>query len=191
MKRIVVLLVFLVILLFPMNMLFGHCDTMNGPVVKAAKKALETGNVNLILIWVQPKDEATIKAAFDKTVKIRSVSPEVKEMADMYFFETLVRTHRAGEGEPYTGLKPAETEVDPGIEAADQAIEKGTTDLLLKNVRETIDNGISRHFKEVIETKGYDKNDLSAGRDYVKNYVTFIHYVEQVYDAATKAVEEH
>jgi hypothetical protein len=164
---------------------------MNGPVVKAAKKALETGNVNLILIWVQPKDEATIKAAFDKTVKIRSVSPEVKEMADMYFFETLVRTHRAGEGEPYTGLKPAETEVDPGIEAADQAIEKGTTDLLLKNVRETIDNGISRHFKEVIETKGYDKNDLSAGRDYVKNYVTFIHYVEQVYDAATKAVEEH
>jgi hypothetical protein len=31
---------------------FAHCDTMEGPVIKAARKALETGNINLVLIWV-------------------------------------------------------------------------------------------------------------------------------------------
>jgi hypothetical protein len=191
MKQPALLLVVLIfVLLFP-TLMFSHCDTMNGPVVKAAVKALETDNVNLVLIWVQPKDETIIKEAFSKAMKIRSINPDARELADMYFFETLVRVHRAGECEPYTGLKPAKTEVDPGIEAADQAIEKGTTDLLLKHLRETIDGGISKHFKEVVETKGYDKNDLSAGRNYVKNYVTFIHYVEHVHDAATKAVVEH
>ncbi len=112
-------------------------------------------------------------------------------MADMYFFETLVRIHRAGEGEPYTGLKPADTEVDPGIEAADQAIEKGTTDVLLKQLKETIDKGISEHFNEVLEAKGYGQNNLTAGRRYVKNYVTFIHYVERLNDSMTKPIEEH
>jgi len=73
----------------------AHCDTMDGPVIAAAKQALETGNVNLILGWVQERDESEIKKAFEKTLAIRKLSPEAKEFADMYFFETLVRIHRA------------------------------------------------------------------------------------------------
>jgi len=46
----------------------AHCDGLDGPVVTAAKKALETGNVNLVLIWVQKKDEAETKKAFQKTL---------------------------------------------------------------------------------------------------------------------------
>ena len=34
------------------NNLFAHCDGMDGPVVTAAEQALETGDVNLVLIWV-------------------------------------------------------------------------------------------------------------------------------------------
>jgi hypothetical protein len=34
---------------------FSHCDTLNGPVIADARKALDTGNVNLVLIWVQQK----------------------------------------------------------------------------------------------------------------------------------------
>jgi len=77
---------------------------MDGPVIKAAKQALETGDVNPVLIWVLKKDETEIRNAFQKTLAVRKLSPEAKELADMYFFETLVRIHRAGEGEPYTGL---------------------------------------------------------------------------------------
>ena len=42
---------------------FAHCDGMDGPVVKAAQRAIATGNVNLVLIWVQPEGETTIRTA--------------------------------------------------------------------------------------------------------------------------------
>ena len=70
---------------------FAHCDTLDGPVVAAARKALDTGNVNLVLIWVQKKDEADIRKQFEKTVAVRKAGGQAKELADMYFFETLVR----------------------------------------------------------------------------------------------------
>jgi len=69
------------------------------------------GNVNLVLIWVQKKDEHQINEAFQKTLAVRTLNPDARNLADMYFFETLVRIHRAGEGVAYTGLKPAETGV--------------------------------------------------------------------------------
>ena len=84
-----------------------HCDGMDGPVVKAAQKALEIGNVNLVLIWVQKADETEIRNAFAQTMQVRKLSPEAKALADRYLFEALVRLHRVGEGAPYTGLKPA------------------------------------------------------------------------------------
>jgi hypothetical protein len=40
----------------------AHCDTPDGLVVAAARKALDTGNVNLVLIWVQKRDEAETSA---------------------------------------------------------------------------------------------------------------------------------
>ena len=83
---------------------WGHCDSMDGPVVKAAQRALATGEVNHALIWVQAQGEAEVRAAFTKALAVRKLSPDAKDLADLYFFETLVRVHRAGEGEPYTGL---------------------------------------------------------------------------------------
>ena len=96
---------------------------MDGPVVQAARKALETGEVKLVLIWVQKQDEGDIKEAFQKTLTVRKLGAAAKELADRYFFETLVRIHRAGEGAPYTGLKPAGRDLGPAIPAADEAIE--------------------------------------------------------------------
>ncbi len=181
----------LAVLLLGPNRLLAHCDTMDGPVVKAAQKALETGDVNLILIWVQKKDEAEIKAAFDKTLAVRRLNPEAKDLADMYFFETLVRIHRAGEGAPYTGLKPAGYEPQPGIAATDKAIETGSGEALVKDLTETIHHGVHERFKEVMAKKNFNKDDVEAGREYVKAYVTFIHYVERLYQAAEKPVEGH
>ncbi len=43
-----------------------HCDTMDGPVVKASKIALETGNVNLILPWLPEKGEDELKKAIEQ-----------------------------------------------------------------------------------------------------------------------------
>ena len=115
----------------------AHCDSMEGPVVKASQKALETGNINYVLVWVQGKDEKEIKEVFNKVNKVRSLGPEAKDLADMYFFETVVRVHRMGEGEPYTGLKPVGYHPAEGIEAADIAIEKNSVDGVLTHLDES------------------------------------------------------
>lgn len=82
----------LALILMPAGAL-AHCDGLDGPVVKAARTALETGNVSLVMIWVQKGDEASIKDAFQKTLAVRRLSAEARALADMYFFETLVRIH--------------------------------------------------------------------------------------------------
>jgi hypothetical protein len=95
-----------VILSAPARVL-AHCDGLDGPVVKGAQRALDTRNPAFAVIWVQAKDEPEIRTAFERTLAVRALSPQAKELADRFFFETLVRVHRAGEGAPFTGLKPA------------------------------------------------------------------------------------
>jgi hypothetical protein len=48
----------------------------------------------------------TLKKRFRKLC-VRTLDLEAKALADRYFFETLVRLYRAGEGAAYKGLKPA------------------------------------------------------------------------------------
>lgn len=169
----------------------AHCDGLDGPVVKAAKNALRTGNVNLVLIWVQQKDEAEIQAAFQQAVVVRQQSPEAQALADRSFFETLVRVHRAGEGAPYTGLKPAGRDLGPAIPAADKALESGKVGPLQDLLTKAIQRGLHVHFEALRTLKGYNPNDVEAGRRYVQAYVEYIHYVERLHEAATTSAEGH
>lgn len=187
-KRLLVVLGLLV--LMPSRTL-GHCDGMDGPVVKAAQNALETGNVNLVLIWVQKTNEAEVRTAFEQTMTVRKLSPEARVLADRYFFETVVRLHRAGEGAPYTGLKPAGRDLGPAIPAADKALETGAVEPLLKLLSDSVQGGASEHFKHALERKNFDKNNVEAGRVYVKAYVEFVHYIEHLYEAAKNPVHGH
>lgn len=161
----------------------AHCDTLDGPVVEAGRKALDTGNPNLALIWVQKRDEGEIRHAFQQASAVRKAGGEAKALADRYFFETLVRVHRAGEGAPYTGLKPA-GKPEPAIAVADKAIETGKLEPVSKLVSERMHKGLDKHFHEVVSKKKYALNDVAAGRGYVGAYVEYVHYVERLYDAA-------
>jgi hypothetical protein len=169
---------------------YAHCDTLDGPVVAAARKALDTGNVNLVLIWVTKKDEAEIRKQFEKTVAVRKTNAQARELADMYFFETLVRIHRAGEGAPYTGLKPA-GKVEPPIAAADKSLETGKIQDVAKVVSSRMEEGLHRHFEDVMKKKKYNPADVAAGRAYASAYVEYTHYVERLYDAAETLAPEH
>jgi hypothetical protein len=164
----------------------AHCDTLDGPVVSAARKALDTGNVNPALAWVQKKDEAEVRQAFQRALHVRQAGGDARDLADTYFFETLVRTHRAGEGAPYTGLKPTGT-VEAPVAAADRAIETGRVQGLTKLIAERTDKGLHEHFDQVMARKGYSTNDVEAGRDYARAYVEFMHYAEGLYNAALPA----
>ena len=128
----------------------AHCDTLDGPVIVAAQKALDTTNVNLVLVWVKADAEPEIRAAFKKTLAVRTLNAEARELADRYFFETLVRVHRAGEGAPYTGLKPAGQGVSPVISMADRALEAGQIEPLLEKVTQHIQHGIRERFEQAM-----------------------------------------
>lgn len=169
----------------------AHCDGLDGPVVNAARKALATNNVNYALIWVQKESEPELRTVFDQTIAVRKLGDESKALADRNFFETLVRLHRAGEGAPYTGLKPAGRDLGPAIPAADRAIETqrlaDLEALIVKDVR----RGLGEAFAQVQSKRNYDPNDVAAGREYVKAYVEYIHFVERLHEAALKPAVGH
>jgi hypothetical protein len=172
--------------LFDATPALAHCDGLDGPVVNAARWALQTGDLSRVLIWVRPEDSSQIKKAFDETLAIRKLSPQAQALADMYFFETLVRVHRAGEGAPYTGLKPAGRDLGPAIPAADKAVETGAVEPLIRLLTETVRDGLNRRYHDVLHKKGHDPHDLAAGRRYIAAYVELIHYVERLYEAAAE-----
>lgn len=169
----------------------AHCDGMDGPVVKAAQRALAQGDVNLVLIWVHANDEAEIRKVFGRTLAVRKLNPEARELADLYFFETLVRIHRAGEGAPYTGLKPAGRDLGPAIPAADRAIETGSVDHLVTLITSESANGIRERFQKVTAAKKYSAEDVKAGRAYVKAYAEFVEYVEGLHESVQGGGEQH
>lgn len=178
-------------LAFTSGRAMAHCDGMDGPVVKAAQKALASGDVNLVLIWVQKADEQQIREAFDRTLAVRELGAEARELADMYFFETLVRIHRAGEGAPYTGLKPAGRDLGPAIPLADQVLITGEIDLLVNLITEEMRKGLLDMFEHAMNASHYAQADVAAGREFVRAYVTFIHYVERSYEAASRPAAGH
>lgn len=170
---------------------FAHCDTMDGPVVADARKALETKDVTPVLKWVTQDHETEIREAFAKTLRVRAAGSEAKEMADMYFFETLVRIHRAGEGAPYTGLKPSGTEIDPAVLGADKALASGSVDALTKELVQAVADAVRARFAEALKKKQSADQSVEAGREFVEAYIQFTHFVERLHQNATTMVEHH
>lgn len=177
-------------LLFP-AISHAHCDGIDGPVVTLAAKALDAGNVNLVLPWVRAADEAAIRGAFEHTLAVRKLSPEARHLADTYFFETLVRVHRAAEGAPYTGLKPAGRDLGPAVPAADKALAGRSPAQVEKLLTEAVRHGLHRHFEAAATRAKYSPDDVAAGRRYVEAYVPYVHYVERIWEAAAGAGEGH
>jgi hypothetical protein len=165
----------------------GHCDTMDGPLVALAIKALEEKNVNLVLPWVRPEDEHEVRHAFEHAQVVRDLGPQALALADRHFLETLVRIHRAGEGAPFTGLKPAGLDLGPAVPAADRALKSGSVDALVKLLANAVSEGVRSRFLAATQSQNFDPNDVTAGRKYVEAYVPYVHYVEKMWQAATSA----
>ncbi len=146
-----------------------HCDSMDGPVVRTAARALEVDDLELILPYVAAADEEPLRVAFDRARKARAYGSEAAEVADLYFFETAVRLHRAGEGAPYTGLKPAGLDVGPVIPLAERAIESddpsALADFLAAAVREET---LQRFTAMQVARADADRDGVEASRAYVQ-----------------------
>lgn len=161
----------------------AHCDTLDGPVIQDARVALEKNDVTPVLKWVREKEEAKIRASFKEAAAAAKKGPKAKEAAEHRFFTSLVKIHRAGEGAPFTGLKPAGS-VEPAVAAADKALESGSSDELVKLVTDAVAAGIRERYDRVAEARKHKDENVAAGREYVASYVDYTHYVERLHQDA-------
>ena len=162
---------------------WAHCDTTQGPVVADARIALDRGDITPVLKWLQPENEPEVRAAFQQALKVRALGPAAQQLADRYFFETLVRVHRAGEGAPYTGLKDVAPEAI--IQASDKALASASVDELVKTVSAAAADGIRDRFARAHAARELADRSVAQGREYVEAYVELTHYVERLYGDAT------
>ncbi len=162
----------------------AHCDGLDGPVVQAGRAALDSGRIGPALAWVRARDEAEIRRAFDHARAVRRLGPEAKALADRFFFETLVRVHRAAEGAPYTGLRPAGQGPGPAVTGADKALETGSASEVEKLLVESVRHGLRERFERV-KALARPGDDVAKGRAWVEAYVPYVHWVEGVHAAAT------
>lgn len=167
-----------VLVLVP-DRLWAHCDSLDGPVVQDARLALERGDPVQVFKWVKREHEGEVRDALKRAVAVRGKGDEARDLADRYFFETVVRIHRAGEGEGFSGLKPASS-VDPGIAAADKALQSGSAEELANHMSAAVTTGIQKRFAVTVERKKRAADDVEAGRAYVEAYVDYIHFVESL-----------
>lgn len=167
----------------------AHCDTTGGPVVSDARAALDAEDPRLVLHWVRPEDEAAVERAFAQALAVRALGPQAAALADTYFFETLVRVHRAGEGAPYTGLKNEDPE--PIIAATDRALESGSPSELERALVADVRAGLAARFEAARSARGFGRGEVTEGREFVADYVSLTHWVEGVSTAARGAGEHH
>jgi hypothetical protein len=189
-KGIASVILVLMFTVFSASQAFAHCDSYDGPVIKDALKAFKQNNVSLVLKWVNAEHEQEIRSLFDKTVKIKKTSDkEISQIIETHFLETLVRLHREGEGEPYTGLKPAGS-VTPVIQMADASIENKSADVLVTKLKAHIEKDIREKYQLLQELSKTKDESVEKGRAYVAAYVSYTHTLEGL-EGALKGHEGH
>lgn len=177
----------------------AHCDTADGPAVTDGRRALQTGNLNFALKWIQSDGEVELADVFSKALEVRKLGPRAAELADRLFLETLVRLHRMGEGVGFTGIQPSGTTVDPIVVAADRALETGDDREVMALAPAERREELHRRFQVALGKKAFDVDNVPAARDFVAAYVSFFKFAEgeehehghQAHGTAAHAHEHH
>lgn len=166
-----------------------HCDTLDGPVVTAARRALDEEDVTLILPFAPKKAEDEIKKAYEQTLRVRKQGKEAKDLADYWFFETVVRLHREGEEAPYTGLKPAGLDWGPVLPKADKAIEKEDPREVVDFLKRAVEDAVNEKFEHAMELRKHASHDVDAARAYTSAMLGFELYTHHLYTSITSGGE--
>jgi hypothetical protein len=162
-----------------------HCDSMDGPVVTAARRALDENDLAIALPYVPAQAEAEVRAAFEQVLPIRGIGGSIGELADRWFFETVVRLHRAGEGAAYTGLKPAGQDVGPVVPVAERAIRTGSADELVRILTEVVAHETKTRLDRAMALKQHQHRSVAAAREYVEAMLGLQVWAHKLYQAAT------
>ncbi len=166
-----------------------HCDTMNGPVATTARKALETGQFELIAILVGEDHEKELRERFEQCLEVYRRGGHAKELAEQYFMETAVRLNRQSLGIPFKGLQPAQP-FTPDIAAAEKALETGDVKPVTDLLSAALQDETEKWFRQAIAAGKHKDESKDAGRQWADAYYKYIVYVRGTY-LAIKAGPKH
>ena len=159
-----------------------HCDALDGPVVRAARRALDAGLVDLVLPYVPETAEEEVRAAFALALPVRGLGGQAGEVADRLVFETVVRLHRAGEGAAYAGLKPAGLDVGPAIRLAETAITTGSAAEVVGFLTGVLEHELTERLDEVRRLAAAQDRSVDDARRHVSamlGYQVYCHHLLQ------------
>ncbi|MGB8021479.1 MAG: DUF6448 family protein [Candidatus Nanopelagicales bacterium] len=153
----------------------------------AARRALDGRDVEAILPFVPEDAEDEVRQAFDRAQGVRGLGPQAREVADLHFFETVVRLHRAGEGAPYTGLKAAGLDVGPVIPLAEHALESGSIEALHAFLSDRLREQLTARLDHALALRDGAGTSVPATRDWVEAMLGFQVYSHHLYRAMHQA----
>jgi hypothetical protein len=160
----------------------AHCDTESGPTAVDARKALETGNFNIIAIWVGEEQTQELRNSFEQSLVVYKMGGKAKELSEHYFMETAVRLHRQAEGMPFNGLKPARPH-PPVVAEAEKTLDTGNSKPITDLLAAEMQKETQKWFQKALEAKNnYEGDNVEAGREWVK-YVIFVNDLYKTIEA--------
>lgn len=146
----------------------------NGPVMRAAKMALETGNVDYILIWVPEESANTLKNLLEKTCCERTTRRKARNHSVEWYMQTINRLHSEYFRPHDLNISTKTAEERRTILQVEKACETGNFDEIATVMQVTSDEEIRRRFNEVLDKSDYDVDNIAAGRAYVSAFTDFI-----------------
>jgi len=158
-----------------------HCDSLDGPVVAAARHALYEQDVNLVLPYVSAHDEDEVRIAFERVLPVRELEARAAALAEQWFFETVVRLHRLAEHAPYTGLRPPGLDVGPVVPLAEKAIESGDVEELYRYLTTELRRQLSLRIRHVVRLAANAEESVAAARELVRSALGLQTYAHRVH----------
>jgi hypothetical protein len=151
--------------------------------VRAAREALETGNVEGVLPWLGEAAERQAGEALTRARLARGQSPEARDVADRYFVDTIARFYCIAVDEVFMGVAPPGEDLGPAFPLVDRAVRRGELQPVLDMLHRAIDRSVRARWKDVALTKKrYTPGNTEAGRRYAAAYAVFADYVAAIFE---------
>ena len=155
-------------------------DVMQGPVVKAAKMSLETGNVNYVLIWLPEESENSIKNLLEKTCCKHSSKMNMQNQAYDWYFATVNRFFSASRSRDYLTVQFGGLSEKPLVLKVDKAIESGNFEEIRDIIPVSHEADAKQRFQHIMNMRNYPVNNIQSGRAYVSAFFDFARYVHNL-----------
>jgi hypothetical protein len=155
-------------------------NSENGPVIRAAKMAMETGNASYILIWLPKEAENTLKNLLERTYCENRTRKNTQNHSIDWYFKSVNRLHSRYGWPDYPGMKFKETDEETIALMVERAFESGNFEEINSIIPLNHSGDARERFHKVMMKRNYSVDDIAAGRVYVSAFIAFIVYLHNL-----------